>query len=74
MRSKEEDISAVKALKHGEHCAIAWSEESGGMVYRLNDDLFLFEVGLYGGDEIYDLHFHVRNVDLLVDYARSTYV
>lgn len=42
--NQNRDLKKLDALKNGEHCYISISEESGGVVWKLYDQFFLFEV------------------------------
>lgn len=42
------DLEKVSQLKHLESCSVNWSEESGGVVFRLYDDYIIYEVSGYG--------------------------
>jgi hypothetical protein len=71
MKTKEQDMHAVRDLCHGDNCQIAWSEEGGGDVYRLEEMLFLFSIPQYGGKSRYENCFHRDDAEKLVALARS---
>lgn len=71
MKTKEQDVQAVKTLRHGEFCNIAWLEEGGGDVYRIWNTLFLFEIPQYGGEGHFIGAFTINEVEKLVDIAHS---
>jgi hypothetical protein len=51
MNTREQDIEKVKALPPFKaECTVNWSEEGGGIVYRIWDMLFLFSIPQYGGE------------------------
>ena len=57
MRSFEEDIRKVMAMKEGEECTVFWSAESGGLVERVNGGYNLFEVTQYGVNIFFEKFF-----------------
>ena len=69
MKSKEQDIQAVKLLLQHESCVIFWSEEGGGEVHRIWNTLFLFEMPQYGGEGRFAQAFRLDEVEELVDLA-----
>lgn len=72
MRTKEQDIEAVKALPpFNGNCQIFWSEEGGGDVYRIWDMLFLFEIPQYGGEGRFAGSFRLDEAEKLVDLAHT---
>lgn len=71
MKTREQDIEEVKALLHCGNCTVFWSEEGGGDVYRIWNTLFLFSIPQYGGEGTFEREFHVDEVEVLVDLART---
>jgi len=71
MRTREQDIAVVKALGHGGNCAVFWSEEGGGDVYRIWDTLILFNIPQFGGDGSFAGTFGLDEVEKLVDLAST---
>lgn len=69
MKTREQDIEAVRTLGHGGNCAVCWSEEGGGDVYRIWDMLFLFSIPQYGGEGSFEGAFNLNEVENLVDLA-----
>ena len=69
MKTREQDIQAVKNLRHGESCHICWSEEGGAEVIRFWTMLFLFIIPQYGGEGYYESAIHESQIEYLVDYA-----
>ena len=71
MSTFEEDIIKVKALKSGEHCYIAWSEEMGGVVYRDADIYTLCDVTGYGSYENKEGEYSYEQIEVMVTIAHS---
>ena len=71
MKTREQDIEAVKALGHRDNCDVFWFEEGGGDVYRIWDTLFLFSIPQYGGEGCFEGAFQLNEVEKLVDLART---
>ena len=71
MKTREQDIEAVKAIGHGGNCAVCWSEGGGGDVYRIYDTLLLFLIPQYGGDGRFEGAFRLDEVEKLVDLAHA---
>jgi len=73
MRTREQDIAAVKALGLGGNCTVFWSEGGGGEVHRIWDTLILFSIPQYGGEGSFEGTFKLAEVEKLVDLA-STWI
>lgn len=71
MRTFEEDLAIVESLRHMEHTVVAWSEEGGGEVYRIHDELILFYTPMYGGDPVFHSSYSYRDSDVVVAEAHS---
>ena len=71
MKTREQDIAAVKALGHGGNCAVYYAEEGGGDVYRIWDTLFLFSIPQYGGEGRFEGAFDLGEAEKLVDLAHT---
>lgn len=71
MQTQAQDIQNVKALRHGEHCYIGWSEGGGGEVYCINDYYFLFSIPQYGGIPIFEACYPDSKPEDVVYAARS---
>ena len=68
---KEDDLIKVKALRHGDSCAVNWMEEGGAEVYRLNSVFVVFEVPQYGGEPRFQCTFGEHEAEAVVDLAYS---
>ena len=71
MKTREQDIEAVKALGHGGNCTVYWMDEGGGDVYRIWDTLFLFSIPQYGGEGAFEGAFMLSEAEKLVDIAHT---
>ena len=69
--SKETDIKKVASLSPGESCTVFWFDGGGGIVYRINDQLVIYSVPQYGGDESYEATFALSETEQLVDLAHT---
>jgi hypothetical protein len=69
--NREEDKEKLVTQPHNSERTIAWSEEGGGLVYRLWDVYVLFEVLQYGGEASHAGTFHERQIDEILDLAYS---
>jgi hypothetical protein len=71
VRTRDQDIQAVKDLLFGETTTVFWSEEGGGEVHRISDGYELYEVPQYGGEPHFYGKFYLGEEDRLVDIART---
>ena len=71
MKTREQDIAAVKSLGHGQNCTVFWSEEGGGEVHKIWDTLFLFSIPQYGGEGRFEKAFREDEIEKLVELART---
>ncbi len=71
MKTREQDILAVKALGHQQQCCVGWSEGGGGEVHLIWDTFFLFSIPLYGGEGTFEGSYNYDEIEELVDFARS---
>lgn len=71
MKTREQDIQAVKNLRHGQHCYVSWHEEGGGEVFLIWNRLFLFMIPQYGGEGQHVCTFHESEAEAVVDYANT---
>lgn len=70
-RNRDEDKQKLLTAPLNKEITVAWSEEGGGLVYRLWDVYVLFEVPQYGGEASHAGTFHERQIDELLDLAYS---
>ena len=70
MKTREQDILAVKALGHQQQCCVAWSVGGGGEVHRIWDTLFLFSIPLYGGEGHFEGPYELDEIECLVYRGR----
>ena len=71
MRTKEQDITALRAMPHLGEEFVFWSEEGGGQVFRVFDTYVLFSVPSYGGEPRYDGIYRSDQLQSLVETAYS---
>lgn len=69
MKTKEQNVAAVAALRDGESVTVFWAEGGGAIVRRVGETLALFEVPQYGGEEQFFGAFHISESQAVVDAA-----
>jgi hypothetical protein len=70
-RIREEDKQKLLTAHDNSETTVAWSEEGGGLVYRVYDVFVLFDVPQYGGRPRYVETFDESQVDKLLDLVYS---
>lgn len=67
----EKDRQALKDLQQGQRCYINWAEDSGGLVYRIEDVFILFEISGYGVCQHYHATYPESQLEELLAVAHS---
>jgi len=65
------DLQRLKEMHNKAELTINWSEEGGGLVHKIEDRWLLFEVPQYGGKPQYEGTYSERNLQKLIDTAKS---
>lgn len=71
MMNREGDYKLVKELAEGDTVYIFWCEGGGGQVFRTETSYLLYEIPLYGGEEIFVAEYALSKYKDLVDEAWS---
>ena len=67
----EEDRKKLLNLQHLGTCRVAWFEEMGGVVYKVEDMFILFDVSGYGSYINYHKTYNINEIDELLKEAHS---
>lgn len=71
MSTVTKDINKVRNLKYGENTTLNWYDGGGGVVYRIEDELHLYSVPQYGGEETLEAIYGIDYVEDLVNLAHT---
>lgn len=69
METKKEIIEKLKALENGEHLFFDMCNDGGAVAYKFKDVYLLFEIPLFGGNEVYHDTYRRSELGGMVDVA-----
>ena len=67
--NRDSDLVKLQELQHGKSCTVNWYGGGGGLVYKIENFYFLFEVPRYGGSNEYYAAFYKDELSELLDVA-----
>jgi len=71
METQKQARDKIEKLKDGEHCYFNIFQSGGAVCYKCNGMYLLFEVPLYGGEEIYENTYFENELNDLINTAYS---